>query len=345
METFSPAVVKGAAHPCLKLSTDFIYSGAGEYGRFVHEVRGIFDPEVLPRIIPVRPGLYLSLMGGRPLPYSRIDFRIGNAPVSVAMMLSGSFYSRFLDPQQKGDSEVYIGPGTCTVCSLRETSGQMHIDPAVPFICVELIIDPHLLRRYFPETRGKGMAMVENVFDPLKGIASFHLDPVLRQTALEILHPPESRGPFLDLFYESRALTLLSRQLELFGDPSFFSGLFPRDKGVSEKLEHARAILSARFDDPPTIPALARQCGLNEFRLKKEFKRVFHTTIYAFVQKRRMERAHQLIREENFSVSEAAHAVGYINVSHFSNAFKKQFMINPSTLKKATHPLLHRKML
>ena len=29
----------------------------------------------------------------------------------------------------------------------------------------------------------------------------------------------------------------------------------------------------------------------------------------------------------------------------FSNAFKKQFMINPSTLKKATHPLLHRKML
>jgi AraC-like DNA-binding protein len=129
-------------------------------------------------------------------------------------------------------------------------------------------------------------------------------------------------------------MLLLSRQVELFCQNTGKVASRPSTPDIRGQLAHAKSILTADFLDPPTIPELARRCGLNEFTLKKEFKRSFNTTIFTFVQKLKMEQAWALIREKNHSVSEAANAVGYINVSHFSRAFKKQFSINPGILKK-----------
>ena len=130
-------------------------------------------------------------------------------------------------------------------------------------------------------------------------------------------------------------MILLSRQVELFCQNTGKVESPSLKPDIRDQIAHAKSILTADFLNPPTIPVLARRCGLNEFTLKKEFKRTFNTTMFTFVQKLKMEQAWALIREKNHSVSQAANAVGYINVSHFSSAFKKQFRINPGILKKS----------
>ncbi len=154
-------------------------------------------------------------------------------------------------------------------------------------------------------------------------------------TAMEIIRPPEFSGMTLDLFYESRALDLLSKQLNALTHPHFGSFSVGIGRGDMERLRHARHLLVADLKNPPTISALARQCGLNEFKLKKGFKQVFNTTIFSYLQRTKMETAWHLLQQGSCSVTQAASEVGYTNISHFSNAFRKQFFINPGTLKKA----------
>jgi AraC-like DNA-binding protein len=320
---------------CIQMSSDFIYPASGQLGQLIFEIKGAENTEFLPEILPVAPGLYLSITTGPADAYPRIDFKVGNAPVTFCLTLSGRFSSRFSSPGGFKEKDQNIGPNTNTIGTLKGTWGRMVIDPSLPVSCVELLIDPRLLHRYLPEHLISDVSG-EKQIHLFRGqtLLSYPLDPELKKTALEILNPPPLEGSALELFYQSRAMLLLSRQVELFCQNTGKVASRPSTPDIRGQLAHAKSILTADFLDPPTIPELARRCGLNEFTLKKEFKRSFNTTIFTFVQKLKMEQAWALIREKNHSVSEAANAVGYINVSHFSRAFKKQFSINPGILKK-----------
>ena len=324
---------------CIQMRSDFIYPVAGQLGKFIFEIKGADDTAFLPEILPVAPGLYLSIMTGPANAYPRIDFKVGNAPVSFCLTLSGRFSSMFSSPGGFKEKNQHIGPNTNTIGSLKGAWGRMAIDPTLPVACVELLIDPHLLHRYLPDHLIADVSGEKQIrLFRGQALLSYPLDLELRNTALEILHPPPLKGPALELFYQSRAMILLSRQVELFCQHVGTVDSSPLKPDIRDQLAHAKSILTADFLNPPTIPVLARRCGLNEFTLKKEFKRTFNTTIFTFVQKMKMEQAWALIREKNHSVSEAANAVGYINVSHFSKAFKKQFSINPGILKKGENP-------
>lgn len=320
---------------CIHMRSDFIYPASGQLGKFFFEIKGGDNMAFLPEILPVAPGLYLSIMSAPATIYPCIDFSVGNAPVTFCLTLSGRFSSTFSSPGASKQRDQHIGPNTNTIGSLNRTRGRMTIDPSLPVCCVELLIDPLLLHRYLPDhliAEAPGGKQIR-VFRGHEFL-SHPLDPELRKTALDILNPPPLNGPALELFYQSRAMILLSRQVELFCQNAGKGNNLPIKPDIRDQLARAKSILTQDFLDPPTIPVLARRCGLNEFTLKKEFKRTFNTTIFTFVQKLKMEQAWALIREKNHSVSEAANAVGYINVSHFSKAFKKQFSINPGILKK-----------
>jgi len=321
---------------CIQMKSDFIYPVPGQLGELVFEINGAEDTGFSPKTIPVAPGIYLSTMTGPATTYPHIDFRVDNAPVTFCMTLSGRFSSMLSCRGDLNQKNQHIGPNTNTIASLKETWGRMVIDPSLPVTCVELLIDPRLLSRYLPDHLMDDVSGEKRIRPfPRQEFLSYPLDPELRKAALEILNPPPFRGPALELFYQSRAMTLLCRQVELFCLNADEADRLPLQPDIRDQLAHAKSILTADFLNPPTIPVLARRCGLNEFTLKKEFKRAFNTTIFTFVQKLKMEQAWALIREKNHSVSQAANAVGYINVSHFSRAFKKQFSINPGILKKS----------
>ena len=99
--------------------------------------------------------------------------------------------------------------------------------------------------------------------------------------------------------------------------------------------EQAKQVILRSYANPPTIKELARQCGTNDFKLKKYFKKVYKTTLYAYVQKLRLERANLLLRENLMSVSQIANKVGYKHQGHFSAIFFKAYGVYPKDLKNS----------
>jgi AraC-like DNA-binding protein len=95
----------------------------------------------------------------------------------------------------------------------------------------------------------------------------------------------------------------------------------------------AKEIILQNYKTPPTIKELAHLCATNDFKLKSYFKKVHKTTIYAYVQKLRLEKANLLLREKLLSVGEISLEVGYKHQGHFSSIFFKTYGVYPKDLK------------
>jgi AraC-like DNA-binding protein len=134
-------------------------------------------------------------------------------------------------------------------------------------------------------------------------------------------------GPAGNLFVEGKALELLALELAAASDRK---GIPPAFRPAEvERLHQARRIMMDHMQDPPTLVELARAVGLNAKKIKTGFRKLFGTTVYGFLRAHRIETARSLMLSKGLSVSEAAWAVGYVNVSHFGAAFRKHLGVLP----------------
>lgn len=135
------------------------------------------------------------------------------------------------------------------------------------------------------------------------------------------------------LLLESYVLELLSINIErlicIDSSREYESQLSRADM---DSLAYAREILLNRLESPPTLLELSRIIHMNDCKLKRSFKQYFGKTVYEFIREQRLEKAFALLEQGKHNVSESAFAVGYTNVSHFSEAFQKKFGIPPRLL-------------
>lgn len=131
------------------------------------------------------------------------------------------------------------------------------------------------------------------------------------------------------MFFRSQMTALLAH---FFGQLSMLSEqTIPREE--LKKLQDAKEILTNNLDTPPSLSDLAKQIGLNTFKLKKNFKEIFGVPVFKYLQNERLTKAHELIRNQEATIQEAAWHVGYDSLSSFSNAFTKKFGFRPSAIK------------
>ena len=164
-------------------------------------------------------------------------------------------------------------------------------------------------------------------------IASFNrcITPAMKGVIQDIRMCQRS-GDLKKLFLEAKVIELLMLQLEQINTDGWLSMALKGDD--LRKIQEAREILESSYQKPPTILELARLTGLNEFKLKKGFKEQWGTTIYGYVNQLRMEQARRWLLEEDCSIGEIAHQIGYKNHAHFTAAYKRYFNSLPSELHK-----------
>ena len=123
----------------------------------------------------------------------------------------------------------------------------------------------------------------------------------------------------LPLWYQSKVIETVA---ECFF-PRAQSELFcTRQKRMGrERVERVVAILRAQLEDPPSLEALGREVGVSQFYLSRLFSEEMRMTIPQYLRQIRMERAAALLREGRCNVTEAAFAVGYSSLGHFSKSF------------------------
>jgi AraC-like DNA-binding protein len=81
------------------------------------------------------------------------------------------------------------------------------------------------------------------------------------------------------------------------------------------------------------LKKLAYLTGRSLATFKRDFEKIFHTSPNRWLQQKRLEEAHYLIKEQNKRPSEIYHEVGFESLSHFSYSFKQHFGINPSSIQ------------
>jgi AraC-like DNA-binding protein len=134
------------------------------------------------------------------------------------------------------------------------------------------------------------------------------------------------------IYLESKCLEIIALKLEQLAaieNSSTKATALKRDD--IDRIHYAKEILTENLDNPPSLIELARQVGLNDYKLKLGFRQVFGTTAFSYLHQQRMEKARQLLLEGQMNVKEVARAVGYTNQSHFATAFRKQFGTNPKS--------------
>lgn len=146
----------------------------------------------------------------------------------------------------------------------------------------------------------------------------------------------KQEGVFRNMLMESKALALLLcfQKCNTSTQISCDSCKFLTNKIEREKILKAKEIILSRLNNPPTIPELSVQIGINQCYLKKGFKELFGTTVYDFVQEHRMSKAKMLLSTTDYSVAQVADHIGYSSASNFSAAFKKHVGIFPSELNQ-----------
>jgi AraC family transcriptional regulator, transcriptional activator of the genes for pyochelin and ferripyochelin receptors len=152
----------------------------------------------------------------------------------------------------------------------------------------------------------------------------------MRSVLDQILNCPFT-GNTRRIYLESKCLELIALKLEQFkqGDRYDRKPLCSLKPDDVDRIYLARDIITQNVHNPPSLMQLARQVGLNDFKLKLGFRQIFRTTVFGYLHRHRMERARQLLSDRRMNVKEVAQAVGYANQSRFAAAFRKQFGINP----------------
>ncbi|TVP56992.1 MAG: AraC family transcriptional regulator, partial [Nodularia sp. (in: Bacteria)] len=132
------------------------------------------------------------------------------------------------------------------------------------------------------------------------------------------------------IYLEGKCLELIALKLEQLTDPeNSIAKSVVLKKDDIERIHAAKVILTKNIHHPPSLIELARQVGLNDYKLKIGFHQVFGTTAFGYLHQHRMELSRQLLLEGQMSIKEIARAIGYANHSYFAAAFRKRFGVNP----------------
>lgn len=88
-------------------------------------------------------------------------------------------------------------------------------------------------------------------------------------------------------------------------------------------LLRAKDLVDRRYAEPLDVPSLAREAHASTAHFARSFKQAFGETPHHYLLRRRVERATDLLRGTDRSVTEVSLAVGFASLSSFTRAFRE----------------------
>jgi AraC-like DNA-binding protein len=113
----------------------------------------------------------------------------------------------------------------------------------------------------------------------------------------------------------------------------------PRRPGADESaltaLRKAKDLIDREFDGRLDLNALASEAGYSKFHFARLFASAYGETPRAYLTRRRIERAKDLLRSANLSVTEICMLVGFESLGSFSARFAALVGQSPSDYRAA----------
>lgn len=169
---------------------------------------------------------------------------------------------------------------------------------------------------------------------PRSGIGQPRALTFAHEQMIARLAQPPVAPTALPLWFQSKVLELIAEFL-FAPAPEMFC---ERQKRLArERVERVKELLTVHLENPPSLDALGREVGVSQFYLSRTFSVETGMTIPQFLRRVRMERAAELLRAGTHNVTEAAFAVGYASLGHFSKSFCEIVGCCPALYPQAKH--------
>jgi AraC family transcriptional regulator len=157
------------------------------------------------------------------------------------------------------------------------------------------------------------------------------IDPTLHHIGMA-LRAGVQTGVALDPMYgEALSTALVVHLLREHGGavlgPRRQSGGLPRDK-----LVRAVEYIQDQLDTDLTVSGIAQAVYMSPYHFTRLFKESTGQTPHQYVVDARVKKAKELLTTGKFTISEAAHQVGFVDQSHLSRHFKRVFGLPPKRL-------------
>jgi AraC-like DNA-binding protein len=98
-------------------------------------------------------------------------------------------------------------------------------------------------------------------------------------------------------------------------------------------LRRARDLADRCYAEPLDLDALAAAAGISKYHFLRLFTSTYGVTPGEYLSRRRLERAQDLLRATNLTVTEVCHAVGFSSLGSFSSRFRALVGQSPSAFQ------------
>jgi AraC-like DNA-binding protein len=99
-------------------------------------------------------------------------------------------------------------------------------------------------------------------------------------------------------------------------------------------LRRARDHVDRHYAEPLDLETIAAVAGISKFHFQRLFTATYGVSPAAHLSRRRVERAQDLLRATNLTVTEVCHAVGFSSLGSFSSRFRELVGESPSEFQR-----------
>ena len=101
-------------------------------------------------------------------------------------------------------------------------------------------------------------------------------------------------------------------------------------------LRRVQLFVEANLGRQIALAELAERAGLSAFHFARAFKQSVGSPPLAWLQQRRVERAHELLRTTDLPLGEVALATGFGSQSHFTTVFRRLTGLTPAVVRRGS---------
>ncbi|WP_207945900.1 helix-turn-helix transcriptional regulator [Actinomadura sp. 7K534] len=105
------------------------------------------------------------------------------------------------------------------------------------------------------------------------------------------------------------------------------------DTGLLRRMRLARDTMDRDWAEPLDVAAVAAVAGYSRYHFVRLFRDVYGETPGAYLARRRIERAQDLLRNANLTVTEICMLVGFTSLGTFCTRFKEQVGMTPTEFR------------
>ncbi|MBB3113763.1 AraC family L-rhamnose operon regulatory protein RhaS [Paenibacillus phyllosphaerae] len=104
-------------------------------------------------------------------------------------------------------------------------------------------------------------------------------------------------------------------------------------------LHHVASAISYMEDhylEPLTLQEIADHANISARHLNRIFRSYYETTPIAYLQRLRLERAYNLLKQTSLPVTQVSYECGFNDSNYFTRQFTKSYGVSPRTLRKSS---------